>query len=182
MKQIFLSAFMSTFLLGACSDAPKKTGEQVVKNARDEARMLTWEELMPEGEEERLYALYEAQAESGIQIAEGGAEDVAVQIGSFNIVSTLDGQRVRLPGYTVPFEYGVDAQITEFLLVPYFGACLHAPPPPPNQTIFITTAAPIKLADLDQAVWVEGTLRTNKQETALADAAYTIELDVIEAY
>ena len=137
---------------------------------------------MPEGEEERLAELYREQASQINLIGEGDAGDIAQQIGSFNTVPALDGQRIRLPGYTVPFDYGVDAEITEFLLVPYFGACLHAPPPPPNQTIFVTTDKAIKLADLAQAVWVEGTLRTTKQETALAAAAYTIEMDAIEDY
>jgi hypothetical protein len=133
-------------------------------------------------EEERLVELYKQQAAKVSQIEEGGVGDVAVQIGSYATVAAFEGQRVRLPGYTVPFEYGVDAKISEFLLVPYYGACLHAPPPPPNQTIYIKTSKPIQLADLAQAVWIEGILRLTQQETALADAAYTIEMDVIETY
>jgi hypothetical protein len=82
----------------------------------------------------------------------------------------------------VPFEYGADAQIKEFLLVPYFGACLHAPPPPPNQTIFVIAEKPIKMKDLAQAVWIEGTIYTQTQESELADAAYTIKLTAIEEY
>ena len=107
---------------------------------------------------------------------------MATQIGSFTTVSDYDGKKIRLPGYTVPFEYGYEAEVTDFLLVPYFGACLHAPPPPPNQTIYVTTSTPIKLVDLAQAVWVEGTLRTTRQSTELADAAYTIEFAVTEDY
>ena len=107
---------------------------------------------------------------------------MATQIGSFTTVTDYDGVKVRLPGYTVPFDYGYEAEISEFLLVPYFGACLHAPPPPPNQTIYVTTSAPIKLVDLAQAVWVEGTLRSTRQSTELADAAYTIELAITEDY
>lgn len=184
MKQVLGPLLMSAFLLGACSQS---SGSQIVADEEataSTAYKLTWEALVPEGaeEEERLAALYEAQAARGRGIEEGGTGDVAVQIGSYNTVPAFDGQRVRLPGYTVPFEYAVNAQITEFLLVPYYGACLHAPPPPPNQTIYVTTAEPIELADLAQAVWVEGILRIVTQETALADAAYTIELDTIEAY
>ncbi len=147
-------------------------------------RELGWEELMPEGEEERLAALYQAQMAMlySSPIAEGSAADIAVQIGTFNTVPELNETKVRLPGYTVPFEFGANARITEFLLVPYYGACLHAPPPPPNQTVFIISDEPIKLQDLAQAVWIEGTLYTQTQESELADAAYTIKVDKIETY
>ena len=73
-------------------------------------------------------------------------------------------------------------EISEFLLVPYFGACIHAPPPPPNQTIFVRTDDPILLKDLPQAVWIEGTLHAQKQESDLADAAYIIDLSRVEKY
>lgn len=180
--QSFHALIGIVFLLAslvACSETPQSSTQA---NNAPIALKVTWEELIPAGEEERLVAFYKAQAAKVSQIEEGGAGDVATQIGSFNTVAAFDGQRVRLPGYTVPFEYSVDAEITEFLLVPYYGACLHAPPPPPNQTIYVSTARPIKLADLAQAVWIEGTLRATKQETALADAAYTIEMDVMETY
>lgn len=148
-------------------------------------RELGWEELMPEGEEERLAAIYQRQMSmlySGSPVAEGSAADTMVQIGTFNTVAELNDTKVRIPGYTVPFEYGADAEITEFLLVPYYGACLHAPPPPPNQTIFVMTDTPIKLKDLAQAVWIDGSLFTQTQESELADAAYTIKMDTIEVY
>lgn len=146
---------------------------------------IGWEELMPEGEEERIAEMYQAQMArlySGGGVAEGSAADQAIQIGTFNVVEDMDGMKVRLPGYTVPFDYGSEAEISEFLLVPYYGACLHAPPPPPNQTVFVETADKIKLRDLSQAVWIEGTLRTKRQNSSLADAAYTIEMTGWEIY
>ncbi len=170
-------------MLAACSGEADIV-PVATKGAAD-TRLLTWEELVPEGEEERLIALYAEQyARTGSpeNVEEGGATDVAEQIGSYATVAELAGERVRLPGYTVPFDYGVDAEITEFLLVPYYGACLHLPPPPPNQTIYVTSQTPIKLADLAQAVWIEGVVRITTENTALADAAYTIELFGLEAY
>ena len=145
---------------------------------------IGWEDLMPEGEEERLAEMYQSQMTMlyGSGIAEGSAADAAIQIGTFKTVPEMDGKSIRIPGYTVPFEYGAQAEITEFLLVPYYGACIHAPPPPPNQTIFVKTDKPIKLKDLAQAVWVEGTMRAQTQESDLADAAYTIEMTLVEKY
>ncbi|MEM9179328.1 MAG: DUF3299 domain-containing protein [Pseudomonadota bacterium] len=148
-------------------------------------REIGWEELMPEGEEERLAQLYQQQMAmlySGGPIAEGSAADQMIQIGTFNTVKELNETKVRIPGYTVPFEYGANAEISEFLLVPYYGACLHAPPPPPNQTVFAMTDEPIKLRNLAQAVWIEGTIFTQTQESELADAAYTIRVDRVETY
>lgn len=173
----------------ARAEAAKKRAEaQARKDAELAARgvkRIGWEDLMPEGEEERLAQMYQAQMAmlySGGGIAEGSAADVAVQIGTFNTVKELDGKTIRIPGYTVPFEYGADVQIKEFLLVPYFGACIHAPPPPPNQTVFVISDKPIKMQDLAQAVWIEGTIHTQTQESELADAAYTIKLTAIEEY
>lgn len=148
-------------------------------------REIGWEELMPEGEEERLAQLYQQQMTmlySGGPIAEGSAADQMIQIGTFNTVKELNEIKVRIPGYTVPFEFGANAEITEFLLVPYYGACLHAPPPPPNQTVFAMTEEPIRLRDLAQAVWIEGTMYTQTQESELADAAYTIRVDKVTTY
>tara|TARA_R110002072_G_scaffold144381_1_gene290419 strand:- start:5 stop:700 length:696 start_codon:yes stop_codon:yes gene_type:complete len=165
-----------------------KAAEAARIEAELEARGILsvgWEDLMPEGEEERLAQMYQAQMAtlySSAPIAEGSAADTSVQIGTFNTVDALNGVKVRIPGYTVPFEYGSKAEITEFLLVPYFGACIHSPPPPPNQTIFVKTDTPIKLKDLAQAVWIEGTMLTQTQNSDLADAAYTIEMTSIEKY
>lgn len=148
-------------------------------------REIGWEELLPEGEEERLAQLYQQQMAmlySGGPIAEGSPADQMIQIGTFNTVAELNQTKVRIPGYTVPFEFGANAEIKEFLLVPYYGACLHAPPPPPNQTVFVIAEEPIRLRDLAQAVWIEGTLFTQTQESELADAAYTIRIDRIEKY
>jgi hypothetical protein len=66
----------------------------------------------------------------------------------------------RVPGYMVPLEDNLE-EVTEFLLVPYPGACLHVPPPPPNQIVHVimegNKKAHVRL--WMEAVWVEGTLR-----------------------
>lgn len=160
-------------------------GAQANELASRGVREIGWEELMPEGEEERLAQLYQQQMAmlySGGPIAEGSAADQMIQIGTFNTVKELNETKVRIPGYTVPFEFGANAEIREFLLVPYYGACLHAPPPPPNQTVYAITEDPIRLRDLAQAVWIEGTMFTETQESELADAAYTIRVDKVEIY
>lgn len=172
----------------AAADATSSNVESVLDipvYTESGAREIGWEDLMPEGEEERLAQLYQQQMAmlySTAPVEEGSAADQMVQIGTFNTVPELDGLKVRIPGYTVPFDFSADAQVTEFLLVPYFGACLHAPPPPPNQTLYVRTETPIRIQDLAQAVWIEGTLNTETATSELADAAYTVTLDTIEVY
>lgn len=87
----------------------------------------------------------------------------------------LDGKRVRIPGFIVPLDDG-DEQGAEFLLVPYYGACVHTPPPPPNQMAFVTMVGgkAVRLALFD-AVWMEGTLRIVNYESPYGSVGYTIE-------
>ncbi|GFE50821.1 lipoprotein [Roseobacter cerasinus] len=93
----------------------------------------------------------------------------------------LDGAYVRMPGYIIPMELGSNG-VSEFMLVPYVGACIHVPPPPPNQLIFVTSKTPWLGGNLWDAVWVTGTLRTEMQSTELADTGYTVAADVMELY
>lgn len=167
------------------AERAEKEAAEIAALAARGITQIGWEDLMPEGEEERLAQMYQSQMAmlySGAGIAEGSAADVSVQIGTFNTVEELNGKKIRIPGYTVPFDYDSKAEIKEFLLVPYFGACIHSPPPPPNQTLFIETDNPIQLKDLAQAVWIVGTIYTETERTNLADAAYTIKMDDIEIY
>ena len=168
----------------AGSNSLAASGIAAISRDPNAYRELGWEELMPPGEEERLAQIYQQQMAMlySSPIAEGSAADAMVQIGTFNTVKELNETKIRIPGYTVPFEYGSNAEISEFLLVPYYGACIHAPPPPPNQTIFVIAEEPIKLRDLAQAVWINGTIYTQTQESELADAAYTIKVDSVEIY
>ena len=93
----------------------------------------------------------------------------------------LDGQVIRMPGYIIPLESGSEG-VTEFILVPYVGACIHVPPPPPNQLVFVTSATPWPSDQLWDAVWVTGTLTTKMQFTNLGDIGYELAANAIEIY
>ncbi|MFP3457944.1 DUF3299 domain-containing protein, partial [Psychrobacter sp. SIMBA_152] len=69
------------------------------------------------------------------------------------VVEALDGKKVRIPGYVVQLEGDAD-NVTEFLLVPYFGACIHVPPPPPNQIIHVEYAEGVPYENTYDAVWI----------------------------
>ena len=92
---------------------------------------LSWGDLLPEGEAQRIMELQQLQAlQTGIN--HFGMEQMP-QIQTFNVVEALDGERVRLGGYVLPLDFNGPQEVTRFLLVPYVGACIHVPPPPPNQ-------------------------------------------------
>lgn len=89
-------------------------------------------------------------------------------------VTGLDGQRVQLGGYLVPVSVSVSAsasgqRVTDYLLVPWAGACSHTPPPPTNQIVRLRVAAPgLQLPQsLNTPVMVTGTLRIAPQEQSL---------------
>lgn len=93
----------------------------------------------------------------------------------------LDGQAVRIPGYVVPLEEGNDG-IKEFLLVPYFGACIHSPPPPANQIVLVKPDKPVAFKSMD-AVWVSGLLKTARQENQeMGVSGYRIEGGLVAKY
>lgn len=93
---------------------------------------------------------------------------------SAKTVSALNGKQIRLGGYPVPLETDGQGRSTEFFLVPYPGACIHVPPPPPNQIVMVRYPAGIMLDDIYAPLWVDGTLKIEPVSNDLADAAYVI--------
>jgi len=98
---------------------------------------------------------------------------------------SLDGARVRIAGFIVPLE-SAKGKVSEFLLVPYFGACIHVPPPPANQIIHVTPDKPLEGSRMMDAVWVNGVLHTirstNRAGMGMASAGYTMSAQSIEPY
>lgn len=90
------------------------------------------------------------------------------------------GQAVRIPGFVVPLEETPEG-VKEFLLVPYFGACVHSPPPPANQIIHVLPKSAAKIRSMD-AVWISGTLATTKTDSYMGASSYRIEAVAVEPY
>jgi hypothetical protein len=141
---------------------------------------ITWDDLMPEGEWERLDALHEETPEL-LQLNHFG-EEQAPQIGTFNVVEPLLGHRVRMPGYILPLDIQAGGAVDEFLLVPYYGACVHEPPPPPNQIVHVVADQPMQVDEPWTAVWVTGRLTSDRNHNDLGDAAYTIRMESSTPY
>jgi hypothetical protein len=95
--------------------------------------------------------------------------------------NAIDDTMVRIPGYIVPLEDG-KAGMKEFLLVPYFGACIHTPPPPSNQIIDVKPhVAPKGFHSMD-TVWVSGRIRTLRSDTMMGASSYRMEATLVEPY
>jgi hypothetical protein len=108
---------------------------------------------------------------------------------AYAVVEDLNGQQVRMPGYALPLEYS-DKKITEFLLVPWVGACIHTPPPPPNQIVFVKVTEGIENRGRFTPVWVTGemTVKAARKNLYLVDGSsgidvgYSLQASQVEAY
>jgi len=98
------------------------------------------------------------------------------------VVQSLNGRRVHMAGMVVPLE-GDGQKMSEFLMVAYFGACIHVPPPPSNQIVYVTTGdKKVDEPPLFGSVWVTGTLNTEYSNNDVGDAGYTLHAEKVEAY
>lgn len=97
------------------------------------------------------------------------------------VVERFSGQQVRIPGFVVPLESD-GRTIREFLLVPYFGACVHVPPPPANQLIHVIPDQPIAAGLNMSPVWVNGVLNVGRVASELGSAGYQMRAMKVEAY
>jgi uncharacterized protein len=97
------------------------------------------------------------------------------------LVPAMQGQLVRLSGFMVPVTK-VKQDVTEFLLVPYFGACIHTPPPPSNMVLFITPDKPYKGGVAMETVTIAGTLKIDRTESPWGNAGYRISGAQVEKY
>lgn len=94
---------------------------------------------------------------------------------------TLSGRRIRIAGFALPLERQGD-KVTEFLIVPYFGACIHTPPPPANQIIHAKSAKPLTGVKIMTPLWTYGTLAVQRGETQWGVAGYRLTVDKIAPY
>jgi len=101
----------------------------------------------------------------------------------------LDNKIVRIPGYALPLEHN-DKGVKELLLVPYVGACIHVPPPPANQTVYVSLKDAHTIKSIYEPVWVTGRMKVESMNKSLSfvdgsadvDTAYTLDGVKIEPY
>ena len=142
------------------------------------AREIDWDELLPADARERFAAGPPPPAHD--YLGEGGL--AAQQVMDFSVNKTLDGSTVKIPGFIVPLDVGKDGLVAEFFLVPYFGACIHVPPPPPNQIVYVRMNKGIALDSIYEAYWITGRMRATNKSTRLGAAAYQLDASKVEIY
>ena len=95
------------------------------------------------------------------------------------VIPELNGKRVRIGGYVVPLDFDA-TRVKEFLLVPFVGACIHVPPPPANQIIYVKDAKGFEIGGAFDPVTVTGVIKTETAFTGLADAGYSLDAESVE--
>lgn len=166
--------------------------KEVVNPASDEkadaeVRKIVWKDLIPKGfEPEVTMKKYEKLINNMSEGAEGEQALLDKIMDEFNNAPSnkeLDGIKIKMPGFVSPLDEK-DGMVSEFLLVPYFGSCIHSPPPPVNQTVLVTpqTGKSIPIEDINKPVWVTGNMKVETKETELAKAGYLIQDAEIEIF
>lgn len=100
---------------------------------------------------------------------------------SSGIRTDWNGKIVRLPGFILPIDYS-GTTVSAFILVPFVGACVHVPPPPANQLVFVTAPEPYESSGLYEPVNVIGMFGAASMSTQLADIGYALSADRIEPF
>ena len=182
---VFVAPLMA---LTACSaedggpDHARGTAELVAVDPDAQAETLSWRDLIPDEDLEAIQQLNEGVADPSLIARYTGQTPVENQPGTFNVVDDLDQLVVRMPGYILPLDYAVQGQAREFLLLPYHGACVHYPPPPPNQIVYLRASEPIAFSSLWEPVWVEGRMEVERIDTDLAASAYAMTVRSVTPY
>lgn len=150
-------------------------------------QMIGWKTLLPT-EEAKLVAQHQSASSQSIdkqvfnQISASFNPDYQAMLRSTNTVSQLHKTLVSISGYIVPLTLTESKTVTTFFLVPYYGACIHFPPPAPNQMIYVRVPEGLALSQPDNAYTVTGLLQTAMYEDPVGTAAYVLDLVAVAPF
>ncbi len=179
----FISSMVTALLLIAGSDLLASQAQQI---GWDDLVPPDWnpEKVFEDMSDEEFNALPEETFQAMLQV-------VQAELDNAPVVDSLHNKQVKIPGFIVPLEIN-NTSVSEFLLVPYFGACTHTPPPPANQIIYSKIDTQYTIDDIYQPVWISGILKTSRvisklnevgvPEPADIKSAYSIQVESIEPY
>jgi uncharacterized protein len=153
-------------------------------STKDTAKEIEWAELVPKN-----WDVAKLFRELKLDEIRGDADPRAVEAmakmrKAFDEAPTepsLNGRNIKIMGFLVPLDMTPQA-IGEFLLVPFFGACIHTPPPPANQIIHVKPAEPMKGMRAMETVWVEGKLEAVSSTTSMGQAGYVLKNPTVNVY
>lgn len=185
-----LLAFAVAAAAHAADPAPQATspthplgGKAASTAVAGQPRLISWEELVPKDWDP-------AKAFKGIDLSKLDDSDpranellMKLQEASNNAPTNpaMNGVDVKIPGFLVPLEEN-NGQVSEFLLVPYFGACIHTPPPPANQIIHVKTSNATKGLRAMDTIWVTGKLQTVRNDSMMGVSGYHVTANSVTKY
>ena len=205
---------LSCLLLTACSDGGGNQASNPVETANEQpialgtdiaaiiaadvkpeplttpntdAKNLEWDDLVPaEFQPDKIMEKYQqaiADAPEGSQEERVLYKKIMGELNTAGPNLALNGKKVRIPGFVSPLDTNGNF-VGDFLLVPYYGSCIHSPPPPINQTVMVSPGEgkSISLSKISRPVWVVGEIQVDEITTDLATAGYQIRNAQIEAY
>ena len=149
-----------------------------------DAREIEWKDLSPPLSKQAQAAAAKLNAAIDTMSDEDIADAIAlIDENGSELIEALDGETVSLEGYLVPLDFEA-TEAKAFVLVPYMGACIHVPPPPPNQIVFIEYEDGVPMEALEENIWtpfrVTGNLRAAPARTELADVGYQMSASSIQ--
>ena len=156
--------------------------------AAGEVTEISWDALVPEGfvpmesplntmTREEIDELFDGSEKSAKRLA-----SIEKEMSYAPVEESLNGKQIRIPGYVVPLDFDGQTRMKEFLLVPYYGACIHTPPPPANQVVHALSQEAVEITDTYSPIWAIGTMVTETTNTDLAEAGYSLKIERIEPY
>ena len=152
------------------------------KPAAGQPRLISWEELVPKDWDPMKE--FKGMDLSKLEDGDPRANDLLLKMQEVsNNAPTnpaMNGVEVKIPGFIVPLEEN-KGEVTEFLLVPYFGACIHTTPPPANQILHVRPRQGAKFRAMD-TVWVTGKLQTLRNDSMMGVSGYHVTAESVTKY
>ena len=139
---------------------------------------LLWDDMIPYKDDKVASVLKDPDNDLNALIE----EDPYEYLDFTQPIPGLDGRYVKIPGFIVPLESDKPGTLKEFLLVPYYGACIHTPPPPPNQIVYVTFDEAVEIESLYNPYWIIGTISTKPYMGEVADTVYRLSGERLEEY
>ncbi|MFZ9997335.1 MAG: DUF3299 domain-containing protein, partial [Burkholderiaceae bacterium] len=157
--------------------------------AADAYKTITWDDLIDEQWAKAMQAEMMAIGrlgflKDGTEAADRAMAKLRQKWDEAPVVDRFNGQKVRIPGYVVPLDASRDPK-RAFLLVPYFGACIHTPPPPANQIILVQPKSDSRIKSVPESmetVWIEGLLEVGRATTSQGVTGYVLQADAVRPY
>ena len=152
-------------------------------------QVVDWLDLLPEEDYQAMLDMPEISHDWGEELPGDFTSSLRTEdrdlpevMYSTRVVEAMHNQQVQLGGYPVPLETDERGRYTSFFLVPYAGACIHVPPPPPNQIVLVDYPAGFDIKDIYQPLWLTGLLQVDQTSNALADASYRMQAERVQLY